>query len=245
MTEMATLVSDFVLGCGEVGTALREVLTDAGFSVLFYDKTLPESLKDVPVHADYLHVAIPFDGAFSYEVESWRLLLTPDVIIVHSTVPIGTCAALCAVHSPVVGIHPFLVRSLYTFVKWFGGYAHGAVKATDHFRRAGLRVHMTEKSETTEVLKLMDTLLYGMCLEFTREVERECMEAGVSFEAWSLYTAMYNEGYIRMGRGEFVRPNLVPPVGKLGGHCILPNAHLLHNDFTELLLRRNGEESDE
>jgi hypothetical protein len=202
-------------------------------------------VKDIHCHADYLHVCIPYDGTFIYEVESWRLRLEPNVMIIHSTVPVGTSARLRAVHSPVVGLHPMLERSLYTFVKWFGGYQFGASKAADRFRRAGLRVYTTERAETTEFLKLMDTLFYGVCLEFTREVEQRCLAEDLPFEAWSLYTSMYNEGYLRLGRAEFVRPNLAPPEGKLGGHCVLRNAHLLHNDFTELVLRRNGEPDDD
>lgn len=239
----AILVTDFVLGQGEVGTAIKKVLDEAGcYDTVGYDKVQGVAPTDIHCHADFLHICIPWSNGFELEVEAWKLRVTPGTVVVHSTVPVGTCVRLCAVHSPIVGVHPMLEKSLLTFTKWIGGRPAGADRVADHLRRAGMRVYVTEKATTCELMKLMDTLFYGTCLEFTRQVEQECSDFNVSFEAWSLYTAMYNEGYLRLGRGEFVRPNLTPPSGRLGGHCILPNAHLIRNDFTELLLRRNEED---
>ena len=84
-------------------------------------------------------------------------------------------------------------------------------------------------------MKIMDTTNYGIEVEFVKELKRECKKYNVPFELWSLWVNNYNQGYEKLGYPEYKKPNLIPLMEKIGGHCILPNVGLLDNKFTKFL----------
>ena len=158
--------------------------------------------------------------------------------IIHATVAVGVSLGLGAVHSPIRGMHPNLYEGVKTFVKFFGGARAG--EASEHFRRAGVKVMIFDRSDTTEALKLFDTLYYGVCVEYAKEVKRHCDDKGLNFsDVYRLANISYNLGYKELGHEEFVRPVLEPIMGKIGGHCILPNARLLNTPFANFILELN------
>lgn len=63
----------------------------------------------------------------------------------------------------------------------------------------------------------------------------QCDKYKVPFEAWTIWNDNYNTGYKRLGQDQFVRPNLVPIMSKIGGHCVRPNAKLIDTKFSKLL----------
>src|SRR5690606_39696462 len=71
--------------------------------------------------ADVLHVCIPWSSGFADAVKGAVTRHRAELVVVHSTVPIGTCDPHGWVHSPVRGRHPNLSPSLRTFTKHFGG----------------------------------------------------------------------------------------------------------------------------
>lgn len=223
-----------IAGYGEVGKALQNVLGAVHY-VLHYDKADAHSAG--PSKTEFLHIAFPYSNKFNDSVKELQFQTEARHTIIHSTVPVGTCTKLGATHSPVVGIHPHLHESLKTFTKFLGGPK--ASEVADHFRRAGMKVYICDRSETTELMKLLCTTFYGLCIEFTKETSRLCRENSVPFEAWTLWTENYNSGYEKLGHPEFSRPNLVPIQGKLGGHCVLPNCDLLGGPFSELVKTLN------
>lgn len=79
-----------VVGAGEVGRAVGSVLECDVVDV-----------TDEPGSAAVLHVCFPWFDGFEAEVARYRALFDSEVVVVHSTVPVGTCRALGAVHSPV------------------------------------------------------------------------------------------------------------------------------------------------
>ena len=223
-----------IVGRGQIGMALHGVLLDACLvRALDVGDDLPHHLVDV------MHVCFPYSAAFEAEVQRYQEACKPRLTIVHSTVPVGTSRGLGAVHSPVMGIHPNLEQSLRTFTKFIGGPR--ASDAARHLMRAGIRCYVTGRSETTELMKLLSTTFYGLCIEWTKHVKGMCDEAGAPFEAWTLWTQTYNAGYAALGHPEYARPNLIPLEGQIGGHCVLPNLGLLPkgDPFVELIRERN------
>jgi len=220
-----------IIGAGEVGTALWKIL-GGSYQTYLFDK----EYKKVD-NVDYLHICFPYSNKFVKWVKKYQKVYNPKYTIIHSTVPVGTSRKLKAIHSPVRGIHPFLVAGLTTFVKYLGG--EKASDVADYFRRAGFRVYLFDKQETTELMKILSTTKYGIDIEYTKEVKSLCDKHGVPFEAWTIWTDHYNKGYTNLGYPEFTRPNLTPIMKRQGGHCILPNAELLTNDFTKLIKQRN------
>jgi hypothetical protein len=219
-------IEDIIIGYGEIGKSVGHFFIHEHLDI--NDEYEPEEKS-----YKFMHIAFPYSKDFVKIVKKMKKRFNPQYTIIHSTVPIGTSRKCGAIHSPVVGIHPHLQESLKTFVKFIGGDGDGAV--ANHFRRNGLRVYLTDKPESTELLKILCTTNYGMNIEFTKEAKRLCEQNGVPFELFTLWNNNYNEGYEKLGYPEYHRYNLIPMMRKIGGHCILPNYLLLKSKFTEFL----------
>lgn len=225
---MKKINNHLVCGLGEVGFAIAKVFEADGI-----DKDQKADQKSYK----YVHICIPYSKHFQKIVEDYQDQYAPEFTIIHSTVPPGTSSKLNAIHSPVLGIHPFLEQGIRTFVKMLGG--ENASYVADEFRRHGLRVHLFDKSETTEIMKILDTTFYGVCIDYTKHVKEVCQDYDIPFEAWHIWTNNYNTGYNKLGFPEYTRPNLVPIMTKQGGHCTIPNCDLLETTFTRLLKELN------
>ncbi len=209
-----------IVGCGEVGRALTEVLA------LYEPETLDQDELASEYHYDAMHICFPYSDTFVESVWEYRKKYLPSFLVIHSTVPVGTSRKCNAIHSPIRGVHPNLVDGIKTFPKLMGG--EDASLAADYFRRAGLRVIIYDTQEATEAAKLFDTEYYRACIEFARRVKAYCVEHSLNFhEVYTLPNLTYNEGYLALGHPEYVRPVLQPIAGKIGGHCIMANKALL------------------
>lgn len=223
-----------IIGNGEIGKALYNCLKD-------YHEVYVRDKQAVAVYGiEILHIAFPYSKDFLREVKKYQNKYKPKFTIVHSTVPVGTCKKVNAVHSPVIGVHPYLAESIKTFTKFLGG--EDASGVADYFRRANIKVYLTDKAETTELMKVLCTTKYGIDIEYVKDVKSQCKKYGVPFEAWTLWTENYNKGYLNLGQEQFTRPNLVPIMTKTGGHCVLPNAKLIETKFTKLIRLLNSED---
>lgn len=214
-----------VIGAGEVGRALGKVL---GCDVV-----------DITGHTGFaavLHIAFPWSETFEIDVRRYRDAYQPSLVIVHSTVPVGTCDALgtSVVHSPVTGRHPNLEQSIRGFIKWFGGPS--AEAAAGLFRQCGIRTRTVPSARITEAGKLWQTLQFGLLVVIEKEVHRYATMHGL--DPRLIYDEMnstYNEGYAVVGE-PFRLPILEHMPGRIGGHCIVPNAELLDTPLADVLL---------
>lgn len=228
---MTAKLKSVVIGAGEIGRAIATVL-EAYYPVFLYD--VLKDGADVVHNVDFLHVCFPWSEDFVGEVLRYREMFRPRHIIVHSTVPVGTCRALSVVHSPVRGKHHEMYRSLLTYTKFFGG--PDASACADLFLRIGVPVHVFDKAETTEFGKILETSYLGLNIRWVQEVDFQCKTAGLSFtEVWDKFVSTYNDKSEGLGQPKF--PALVPIQEKIGGHCVLPNLEFLPKDFafTEVL----------
>lgn len=220
-------MKSLIIGNGEVGKSLWEII----------EGCIMDRVHSGGAKCDIIHICFPYSKEFNKEVERYQEQYSPKYTIIHSTVPVGTSRKLKAIHSPIIGIHPYLEKSIRTFTKFVGG---GNQEVYNYFRRFGLKIYPFDKPETTELMKILDTIFYGTCIEYTKEVKKLCDKAGVPFEAWTIYTQAYNTGYQKLGYPEFTRPNLIPIEGKIGGHCVLKNCDFINNKFTKLIKKNNG-----
>src|ERR1035437_6458037 len=101
-----------IVGYGEVGKALHKVLGNAEWM----DRKGGTHNGDF---MDVIHVCIPYSKEFDKIVN--QLKPHGSLVIVHSSVPVGTCDALGVVHSFITGKHPDLEGGMRTFTKYFGG----------------------------------------------------------------------------------------------------------------------------
>lgn len=224
-----------VVGLGEVGGAVQEVLACDG-----HDPFKGVMAKDL--HYDVIHICFPYNQSaydFSAEVEKYKKQFTSDLVVVHSTVPVGTSSALGAVHSPIRGVHPHIAKSIRTFVKFFGGEM--AEQAADIFREKGVKTYCTARSEETEAGKLWDTTQYGIFILLNKEIHLYCERYGLDYNVvYGMFNKTYNEGYSELGREEVMRPYLKYMPGQIGGHCVVQNAQILESPSARKIIKENS-----
>jgi len=234
-----------VCGMGEIGRALAEVLSvnytlfvkDKGGDFATYEDYQFDSFAVCVPPVEVLHICFPYSETFVDDVLNYVDRLKPEVTVIHSTVPIGTSRACGALHSPVIGRHPHLAESIRTMTKFIGG--EDASQVADYFRRAGIEVYLTDKQESTELSKILCTTSLGVYVEWTKDIKRQCDKYGVPFELWTIWTDEYNKGYERLNMPTVHRPNLVPIMKQIGGHCCLPNLKFIESKFVDLIEEMN------
>lgn len=217
-----------IIGLGEVGSALFRVLNEQ-------DEVFGRDLKGSTdfTKIDVMHVCIPYTNDFVKTVLSYREEYNPKLVIVYSSTPIGTCEeiGLDIVHSPIEGQHPNLEPAIGIFNRWLGCIDHDALqKASDYWTRFG-DVTEVSSSRFTEFLKLRSTSKYGINIAWTDYEKSVTKSIGMDFETVQEYDRDYNDLYQELGDYDNQRYILYPPNGVIGGHCVVPNAEILNEQF--------------
>lgn len=225
-------MTSLIVGAGEVGRSLFDVLIG----------TYNTALRDIePVIINYkidvLHICIPWSDSFIDDVEGYQNLYKPKLTIIYSSVPIGTSESLEAVHSPIEGRHPSLGLSIQNFVRWLGSTDQKKLDIAKKFWEKIVHVRTLPSADFTEWLKLRSTSKYGINLVWTDYEDEVSRDLGMDFSANKQYDNDYNGLYTRLGMKQFQRYVLDPPEGKIGGHCITPNAELLDKQYPNEMLR--------
>jgi UDP-N-acetyl-D-mannosaminuronate dehydrogenase len=241
LTKEKTLV----VGLGEVGLALFELLKESGkFLVYGFDvdgeKMRAIEQAELPGEVDVMHVCIPFleRNQFIEAVTGYVKRFKPELVIINSTVEPGTtlnvyerCGCRVA-HSPVRGVHKSLQHMKWELKRWtkyVGGADAGAAEAAaKHFQRLGLRSETLKSSVDTELAKLFETTYRAWMVACFQEMHR----IGRHFEADFDGVAGFLEDTHRV---RLDRPVMFPDV--MGGHCVIPNVRLLLNMYDSKFLR--------
>jgi UDP-N-acetyl-D-mannosaminuronate dehydrogenase len=243
------MAKHLMIGAGEIGASFYNLLRD------FAEVEIRDKESDIIGQFDYLHIAFPFTDKDSFikQVKEYEAIYQPQTIIVHSTVAPGTIRALGekAVHAPVRGRHPNLEGGIKTFRLYVGGNDSKRVnEVANILKQFAADVYPLDPAkhspETTELLKILDTTYLGWNVIYEREVHRLCQQYNVDFE--TVYTdanKSYNSGYSTLGNPEFARPVFKHFPGKMGGHCVIPNCHLLPESFVTKLILEKDQEFDQ
>lgn len=218
-----------ILGYGEVGQAIAK----------FYKNPKIKDLKrdDGLEGVDILHICIPWSKDFVKIVKKEIKKIKPKLTIIHSTVAPGTTKKIggMVVHSPIRGIHPYLQKSIKTFVKYIGTDNKKAGKlAKKHLESLGIKTKVFTPSTITEIGKLLSTTYYALCIAWHGEMKKICDKYKIDFEkVVTDFNKTYNKGYKKLGKKNVIRPVLYPPQKTRGitGHCVIPNAEILKKYF--------------
>lgn len=243
-----TNYNSIIVGGGEIGTSLGNVLKtchkkNKKYSQLIVDikdKDYSEKLKTSSCNT--MHVAIPFfnKNEFVKNVIKYYKAFNPKLIIIHSTVVPGTTEMVRrkttkhVAFSPVRGNHPDLTEYIQKFVKYFSC----PLKETSMmvFREMPkIRMRWYENDKLIELSKLLCTTYYGVCIEWHREAARMFNKYKLPVDFLGEWNKTYNEGYLEK-MPNVTRPILYPPKGKIGGHCVVPNAKLLKKIYKSKFL---------
>ena len=235
-----------IIGYGEIGQSLEKLYLGKDFVIQINDTGLDKS--EIEQNVDILNIAIPFTSkdTFVEVVSKYITELKPELTIIHSTVTPGITLDVIKntknnniIHSPVRGVHPNLYEGLKTFIKFIGSdNKEATILAKNHYDEIDLKYEIFESSKATELAKVLSTTYYGMCIAFHNDINNLCKEHNVKFdEVATKWNKTYNEGYSKLGMSNVIRPVLYPPKdGKIGGHCVVPNAELCKQFFDSKVL---------
>jgi UDP-N-acetyl-D-mannosaminuronate dehydrogenase len=246
-----------VIGLGEIGLPIYELLTESGrFTVYGLDidpKKMQETNQSkMPAKVDVMHVCIPCTGKEQLVkiVTGYVKQFKPSLVIINSTIPPGTTMAVrtrcnCLVaHSPVRGVHKNLEHMKWELKRWakyVGGADIEAGKAAcTHFKKIGLKTKMLRSCTETELAKLFETTYRAWMITCFQEMHRIAKHFKADFDD----TVDFLEDTHRV---RLDRPVMFP--GEIGGHCIIPNTKLLleshDSEFLRLLLESNEKRKQE
>jgi hypothetical protein len=214
-----------IIGKGEIGTALQKVL-----------KCDIRDIEPIPVKKyDVIHIAIRYSKQFTRIVKAYKKLYKAKYVVVHSTVPVGTCKRHGFIHSPVTGVHPHLEKSLKTFKKFISNR-----KLAEELQKHGIpAVYVTNPSDT-EAGKLYSLLMYGINVLIEKEIFEYCKKNRLNYGiVYRSFVQMYNEGYKKMGMPHIKIYELEHKDGGIGGHCVMQNSPMLKTPLTKVLVKEN------
>ena len=232
-----------ILGYGEIGKALCKIYKKHKIEPTIKDLNSKCDFKKI----DILNVCIPYSDEFLKIIIKEIVTHKPKFTIIHSTVPIGTTRIIQdqigfkykVVHSPIRGNHPKLKKSIITFRKYIGTNDYNTGRLVKkHFKTIGIKSRVIEKTENTEAFKLLCTSYYGVCIMWHNEMKKICDTFNLSFNLIKDWNETYNKGYIKLKQRKFNRPILnYSKNNKIGGHCVIPNAKILNNQFESNILK--------
>ena len=219
-----------VIGLGEVGSALVTVLEAAG-PVLVHDVDPIDIFEPVGV----MHICFPYYNAeqFKSAAESYIRRFDPVLVVINSTVVPGTtrdvarATGAAIAYSPIRGKHVKMAEDLRRYTKFVSGLTPDVTRrAEESFQAAGMRTAAMDCPETLELAKLAETTYFGLQITFAQELNRFASRLGADY---SMATKFFKEI-------DFLpRQHYFP--GVIGGHCVIPNIHLLQHVAASPLLQ--------
>jgi UDP-N-acetyl-D-mannosaminuronate dehydrogenase len=217
---MANEKKTLVVGLGEVGGALAEVL-ERKRPVLKHDIERRDFGEPIGV----MHICIPFQSRTQFEASAVEYIrrFKPELTIINSTVIPGTTRSIsektgsAVVYSPVRGKHVKMAQDLLHYFKFVAApESTWAERAEAHFRDCGIKTRKVEKPETLEVAKLGETTYFGVIIAWAQEFNRYVEKVGGNYE----------EAIEFFDEVDFLPRQRYFP-GFIGGHCVIPNINLL------------------
>jgi UDP-2-acetamido-3-amino-2,3-dideoxy-glucuronate N-acetyltransferase len=236
-------VKSSIIGLGEVGAGLFAILKNH-YDVQWFEK---DSVKDY--RTEIMHICIPWSETFVSTVKQYRSKQKPNIVVVHSSVPVGTCEQMTAerkyplvFHSPIRGQHPDMTGGILNYVKYVGSDTLDAVEneqVLSYFEKAGIKTKLIHGTKTTELAKLLELCRYGTYIAFAKEQESICKHFGIDYKvAVTDYEETRSDGLRRINRSDLCQPLLYPFKDYVGGHCTVEDMEILLEQIETPLLKQ-------
>jgi len=235
----SVIEQDVIVGVGEVGTALYQLLKNGVERVLIYDNDSDkfqfsnEELKQRC--CNILHVCFPYTIKFLSLVIRYVDDFPCKELVIHSTVRPGTTVRLQkmldvpVIYSPFRGVHVRMLEDLKRYTKYWSTKDKDAVKLYPaELKKCKLKTKIWGSTTQLELAKiLMDTTYYGWLILFAQRVKILCDKYDVDEPTIWEFTEEIHEF---LGN----RPLMFPGSG-IRGHCVLQNLEILDDDFMDLV----------
>jgi len=239
---------DVVVGLGEIGKPILKLFsrteTIVGYDL---DKNLMNLNKFKQLQnysTSFLHIAIPVNSKFQSNIMKVYKDFVPECIVIHSTIGPGTTEKLQKkldipiIYSATRGVHKRMLKDLKRYTKFFSISKNAPRKkwAVSNFRskfqKTGVKTKKMSKPETLELAKIIcDTSYLGWLVNYAQISNNIAKEFNVNYdEMWEFSDEIHKI----LGN----RPKMYP--GFIGGHCVIPNLELIHNQTLDLISKMNN-----
>ena len=239
---------DVVAGLGEIGSAILKLLSKKQITVGYdLDKRLVDESK-LKKYQDtttsFLHIAIPVTLKFDYNLLKLCKKFRPECVVIHSTIGPGTTERIQkklkipVIYSATRGIHKRMMYDLKRYTKFFvistnaprGKWA--CSKYIKLMKHCGVKTKKMSKPETLELAKIIcDTSYLGWLINYAQISNTIAQNYEVNYdEMWKFSSEIHKF----LGN----RPKMYP--GFIGGHCVIPNLELIHNETLNLIKKMNN-----
>ena len=241
------LKKDIVVGLGEIGNPIFKLLSKK-LTVVGYDinkKLMNESkFKKFEFRkTSFLHIAIPISSKFQSNVFILQKKFNPECIVIHSTLSPGTTESIQkkldipVIYSATRGVHKRMLNDLKRYTKFFAISKHAPKKRwaiTEYSKKmktCGIKTKQMEKPETLELAKILcDTSYLGWLINYSQLTNMIAIQYNVNYdEMWTFSDEIHKF----LGN----RPKMFP--GFIGGHCVIPNLDLMHNNTLDQIKKIN------
>ena len=233
-------MTDIILGMGEVGETLFDLLVDRKFDCIGIDlessKCKNYNENKIIENPQYLHVCLPGElEKFTDIVIEWiNKIKNIQVVVIHSTVKPGTTksiqerSSIPILFSPVRGVHRrFLddIKKYTKFISFDNTEINSEIKKDLENRFE--KVEWMSTTKTAELAKiLVDTTYYGWLINYAQITKMICEKENVDFdEMWKFADEIHEN----LGN----RPKMFP--GIIGGHCVIPNLNLVEYENLDVI----------
>ena len=237
-------MTDVILGMGEVGQTLFDLLVDRKFDCVGIDldnsKCKKYSENEVIKNPEYLHICLPGElTGFTDIVLNWiNKIKNIQVVIIHSTVKPGTTKtiqeklSIPILFSPVRGVHKRFLNDIKKYTKFisFDGIEID-LKIKRDLENRFEKIDWMSTTKTAELAKiLVDTTYYGWLINYAQITKMICEKENVDFEEMWKFADEIHEN---LGN----RPKMFP--GIIGGHCVIPNLDLVEYENLDIIKKIN------
>ena len=237
-------MTDIILGMGEVGEILFDLLVERNFECIGIDvndsKCKNYSKNSIIENPEFLHVCLPgeltgFEDITSNWIDNLKDL---KAVLIHSTVIPGTTkniqkkSEVPILFSPIRGVHKRFLEDIKKYTKFISS----DIDLTDQSIKSDLekRFHKIDWMSTTKTAELakilVDTTYYGWLINYAQITKMICEKEGVDFdEMWKFSDEIHEN----LGN----RPKMYP--GIIGGHCVIPNLNLIEYENLDIVKKIN------
>ena len=237
-------MTDIILGMGEVGETLFDLLVERNIDCVGIDVDTSRcknySENSTIKNPECLHICLP--GGLTEIIgvtTNWiSKLVGLQMVLIHSTVKPGTTkkiqknSKVPVLFSPVRGIHERFLEDVKRYTKFIASDDRQIdLKLKSDLEKRFHKVDWMSTTKTAEFAKiLVDTTYYGWLINYAQITKMICDKEGIDFdEMWKFS----NEIHENLGN----RPKMYP--GIIGGHCVIPNLNLIEYEDLDIIKKIN------
>jgi hypothetical protein len=238
---------NIVAGLGEIGYPIYKLLSKNSLVVGYDIEKKLMNLKKFKelenINTILLHVCIPYSKKFEKHVKELIKNFNPEIVVIHSTISPRTTSSLQSkitipiIYSATRGVHKRMITDLQRYTKYFAISINAPKKqfAIKEFKKimkkCNIKTKQMKKPETLELAKILcDTSYLGWLINYAQLSNMIAIQYGVDYdEMWNFSDEIHKI----LGN----RPKMYP--GFIGGHCVIPNLDLMHNQTLDLIKKIN------